>query len=130
MSQMSICRFANFSRGYTPGPPLTAEGKKQWRKTGREKRENGKENVGDEGYRTKRREGWDKGEGEGQRRREVHSPAFSSTPPPSLNHLKVSLELKVCNQVRSSYINQTTIITDAYSINIGLSVQCKSHGIR
>jgi hypothetical protein len=28
----------------------------------------------------RRGEGWDKGEGEGQGRREVHSPAFSNTP--------------------------------------------------
>jgi hypothetical protein len=69
-----------FFRRLYPGPPLTGEGKREGRKKGRE--EKGKGWEGDEGYRTGRREGWDKeeGEGEGEGRREAHPPS-SPTPP-------------------------------------------------
>jgi hypothetical protein len=35
---MSICEFNIFSGGYTPGPPLTGEGKRERRKKGREEK--------------------------------------------------------------------------------------------
>jgi hypothetical protein len=38
---MSICIFKIFSAGYTPGLPLTGEGKREWRK----RRRDGKEKV-------------------------------------------------------------------------------------
>jgi hypothetical protein len=47
---MSICKFKIFSGGYTPGPPLTKEGKREGRKMGRR-------GVGDGGYKTGRRGG-------------------------------------------------------------------------
>jgi hypothetical protein len=50
---MSICKFKIFSGGYTPGPPLIKEGK---REEGKER--DGKERwVGDGGYKTGKRGG-------------------------------------------------------------------------
>jgi hypothetical protein len=43
---MSICKFKIFSGGYTPGPPLTGEGKREGRKKGREEKGKGWEGEG------------------------------------------------------------------------------------
>jgi hypothetical protein len=41
---MSICKFKNFSGGYTPGPPLTGEGKREGgKREGRKRGRDGKE---------------------------------------------------------------------------------------
>jgi hypothetical protein len=46
---MSICEFKHFSRGYTPGPPLTGEGKRERGK--REGRKRGREGISKENRR-------------------------------------------------------------------------------
>jgi hypothetical protein len=59
---LSICKFKTFSRGYTPGPPLTGEGKRDRGKGKAGKGEGrGWRKIGDEGYGMRR--GWDKEEG-------------------------------------------------------------------
>jgi hypothetical protein len=53
---MSICKLKNFSGSYTPGPPLTGEGKREGRKRGSLGKGEGmgRRRVGDEGYRAGR----------------------------------------------------------------------------
>jgi hypothetical protein len=64
-------------------------GKEKWKE--RKGEGMGSRRVRDEGYRTGRREGWDKeeGEGEGEGRRDAPPPGFLQHTP-SLNYLEIS----------------------------------------